>query len=144
MNEEKWYNIIRVVHLDGGLRARNQGSDVCINLGGDDCLLNTSINRYHDLSSVLISLGFKIIGIDYSSPKSVAGSNRPQSLVQQQTNSGSDLGLLYYMSHEQLIGYDPPFWHPSNWNSVGNDLSFAVENQWGGLANAAFNKKILN
>jgi hypothetical protein len=31
----------------------------------------------------------------YSSPKSVAGSNRPQSFVQQQTNSGSNFGPLY-------------------------------------------------
>jgi hypothetical protein len=31
----------------------------------------------------------------YSNPKSVAGSDRPQSLAQQQTNSESDFGLLY-------------------------------------------------
>jgi hypothetical protein len=33
--------------------------------------------------------------VNYSNPKSVAGSDRPQSLAQQQTNSESDFGLLY-------------------------------------------------
>jgi hypothetical protein len=40
---------------------------------------------------VFIGYGSK----DYSNPKSVAGSDRPQSLAQQQTNSESDFGLLY-------------------------------------------------
>jgi type I restriction enzyme M protein len=36
----------------------------------------------------------------YSNPKSVAGSDRPQSLAQQQTNSESDFGLLYIENEE--------------------------------------------
>jgi hypothetical protein len=44
----------------------------------------------------MVIVGFSILHLikNYSNPKSVAGSDRPQSLAQQQTNSESDFGLL--------------------------------------------------
>jgi hypothetical protein len=39
----------------------------------------------------------------YSNPKSVAGSDRPQSLAQQQTNSESDFGLLYAGKADKIV-----------------------------------------
>jgi hypothetical protein len=109
MTEGQWYNVTRMVHLVGGLRAANKtGSEVIIPLGSNDRIPTFSIERYHDLPRNLISLGFKIVGIDY------------------------------YESSQQAQGYYPPTWYPFHADQTDKNSSFNAENKWSGLANAAF------
>jgi hypothetical protein len=49
---------------------------------------------FEQLQYLLLKIGSNRVYASYSNPKSVAGSDRPQSLAQQQTNSESDFGLL--------------------------------------------------
>ncbi|MCT0231906.1 hypothetical protein [Synechococcus sp. CS-1327] len=109
MTEGKWYNVTRIVHLVGGLRAINKaGSEVVIPLGSNDPMPTFSIDKYHDLPWVLISLGFKIVGIDY------------------------------YETSQQAQGYYPPTWYPFHADQENKDAPLNAENQWSWLANAAF------
>jgi hypothetical protein len=109
MTEEQWYNVTRIVHLVGGLRAINKaGSEVAIPLGSNDPIPTFSIDKYHDLPWALISLGFKIIGIDY------------------------------YETSQQVQGYYPPIWYPFHADQENKDTSLNAENKWSWLANAAF------
>ena len=109
MTEEPWCNVTRMVHLIGGLRAINKtGSEVIIPLGSNDPIPKFSIDKYHDLPWNLISLGFKIVGIDY------------------------------YETSQQAQGYYPPTWYPFHADQENKDTSFNAENKWSWLANAAF------
>lgn len=109
MTEGQWYNVTRIVHLLGGLRAINKaGSEVIIPLGSNDPVPKFSIDRYHALPSTLISLGFKIVGIDY------------------------------YETSQQAQGYYPPTWYPFHTDQVDQGSSLNAENKWSWLANAAF------
>jgi hypothetical protein len=84
MTEGKWHDVTRIVHLVGGLRAiNNPGSEVIIPLGKNDTPIHTfSIEKYHDLPLSLISLRFRIVGIDY------------------------------HENSQQTQGYQPPTWQP--------------------------------
>jgi hypothetical protein len=109
MTEGQWHNVTRVVHLVGGLRAANKpGSEVVILLGSNDPVPTFSVDRYHDLPWVLISLGFKIVGIDY------------------------------YENSQQIQRYYPATWYPFHSDQRNEDISLNVENQWSWLVNAAF------
>ncbi len=112
MTEGQWHNVRRVVHLVGGLRAiNNPGSEVTIRFGSSDPVITFSINMYHDLPCVLIALGLKIVGIDY------------------------------YQTLEELKGYHPPLWYSFDTdreNKGSSTIIINVENNWSGLAHAAF------
>lgn len=110
MTEGQWYNDTRIVHLVGGLRAINKtGSEVIITTGSNGPVAPLfSINRYHALRWALISLGYKIVGIDY------------------------------YETSEQAHGYYPPTWYPFHADQADKDSSRNAEKKWSGLANAAF------
>ncbi len=109
MTEGQWYDVTRIVHLVGGLRAINKaGSEVVIPLGSNDPIPTFSIDKYHDLPWALISLGFKIVGIDY------------------------------YETSQQAQGYYPPTWYPFHADQENKDTSLSAENKWSWLANAAF------
>lgn len=112
MTEGQWYDVTRMVHLVGGLRAANKvGSEVIIPLGRNDPIPTFSIDRYHDLPWTLISLGFKIVGIDY------------------------------YETSQQAQGYFPPTWYPLHANQENKNVSLNAENTWSCLATAAFKAK---
>lgn len=109
MTEGQWDNVTRIVHLVGGLRAINKaGSEVVIPLGSNDSMPTFLIDEYHDLPRVLISLGFKVVGIDY------------------------------YETSQQAQGYYPPTWYPFHADQEDKDTSLNAENRWSWLANAAF------
>src|SRR4028118_979412 len=109
MTEDKWHDVSRIIHLVGGLRAINEtGSKVIIPLGSNSLVPTFSIDRYHDLPGELMSLGFKIVGIDN------------------------------YEISQQVQGYYPPTWYPFHADQADNNCSFNAENQWSRLANAAF------
>lgn len=111
MTEGQWHNVRRVVHLVGGLRAiNNPGSEVIIRFGSSDPGIPFSINMYHDLPCDLIALGLKIVGIDY------------------------------YQTLEELKGYHPPMWYSfaTGRENKGSSSIINVENNWSGLAYAAF------
>jgi hypothetical protein len=110
MTEGGWYNCVRIVHLVGGLRAVNKaGSEVIIPLGNNDLIPAFSIDKYHDLPWVLISLGFKVVGIEYVE------------------------------TFQQSQGYYPPTWYPFHSNQTNKASSIDAENQWSGLVSASFN-----
>ncbi|MCE2904082.1 MAG: YcnI family protein [Anabaena sp. CoA2_C59] len=109
MTEGKWHDVTRIVHLVGGLKAINKtGSEVIIPLGSNDPMPTFSIDRYHDLPLNLISLGFKIVGIDY------------------------------YETSQQIKGYYPPMWHPFHADQANNNSCLHAERNWSRLAYAAF------
>jgi len=92
MAEGQWYNVTRIVHLIGGLRAINKtGAKVVIPMGSNDLVQLPSIRQYHDLQKSLISLGFKIVGIDY------------------------------YETSQQAQGYYPPTWYPNVNSSLNTE-----------------------
>lgn len=56
MTEGQWYDVTRIVHLVGGLRAINKaGSEVVIPLGSNDPIPTFSIDKYHDLELLFSS-----------------------------------------------------------------------------------------
>jgi len=109
MAESQWYNVNRMVHLMGGLRAINEaGSKVTIPIGGNNFAPPLFIAQYHALHRDLISLGLKIVGVDY------------------------------YESSQQLRGYHPPTWYPFHENQPDKNCSINAEHTWNGLAYAAY------
>jgi hypothetical protein len=113
MIEDQWHDVTRIVHLVGGQRAISKvGSEVVIPLGNNRTVIKFSIDRYHDLPSDLISLGFKIVGIEY------------------------------YEVPQQVQGYLPAMWLPSfHAAQKGKNLALETENIWSNLAHAAFKEE---
>lgn len=80
MTVKQWRDVYRVVHLTGGLRAKNEpGPHVTIPITNTKSV-SLSISEYHDLPITLEDMGLGVIGIDY------------------------------YEMNEQIQGYIPPTW----------------------------------
>ncbi len=111
MTKQQWYDIGRIVHLIGGLRAiNNPGAEVIIPLGSKSPSPTFSIENYYELPSTLRSLGFDIVGVEY------------------------------YETSEQVKGYYPPTWYPLDMSRPTCDVSLKAQEIWPKLANAGFQK----
>ena len=109
MVEQQWYDVVREVHLVGGLRAiNNPGPDVIIPLDSKSSRPTFSIDTYHDLPWALRSLGLDVIGTEY------------------------------YETPEQVKGYYPSTWYPFDADKENANAAFRAEETWPKLANAAF------
>lgn len=109
MIEQQWYDVGRIVHLAGGIRAiNNPGPDVVIPLGSEASRPTFSIDQYHHLPWVLQSLGFDVIGTEY------------------------------YETSEQVKGYYPSAWYPFGANKKNVNASSEAEKIWSQLAHSAF------
>ena len=112
MTANKWHNVSRVVHLQGGIRAiSNPGNEVVI-IPGPDNKPNKKFNisRYPELIRNLEKQGLKVVGIDF------------------------------YETEKQLKGHSPPNWRSVYANPSKNYPAWEAEDIWSCLANAGFEK----
>ena len=110
MTANKWHNVSRVVHLQGGIRAiSNPGNEVVI-IPGPDNKPNKKFNisRYPELIRNLEKQGLKVVGIDF------------------------------YETEKQLKGHSPPNWRSVYANPSKNYPAWEAEDIWSCLANAGF------
>lgn len=112
MTTDKWHNVCRIVHLQGGIRAiNNPGSEIII-IPGPDNNPNKKFNisRYPELIASLAKQGLLVIGVDF------------------------------YEMANQIKGHLPPTFRSVHMRQASGYPAWEAEDVWSCLANAGFEK----
>lgn len=112
MTTNKWHNVCRIVHLQGGIRAiNNPGSEIIIIPGPDNNPNKKSnISRYPELIASLAKQGLLVIGVDF------------------------------YEMENQIKGHLPPTFRSVNIRQASGYPAWEAEDVWSCLANSGFEK----
>ncbi len=112
MTINRWHNVCRVVHLQGGIRAINNPGNEVIIIPGPDSKPNKifNISRYPELVVSLEKQGLTAIGVDF------------------------------FEIENQLKGYLPPTWRSVHVKYKSSYPAWEAEDIWSCLANGGFEK----